>query len=101
MRKYVVVERSRFINSFQFINDETNSLDEIWETISPYKIESEDKKRLSPLIFDNKTDAIKYKNRLQSFYDNDWRNNRKYYRNMVGSVKPKWKVEEYFGDLFR
>lgn len=98
MKKYVIVERNRKWNSFDFVNESTIGLDEIWETHCPYKISEDEKSRLKPLIFDNRTEAIKYKNKLQSDHNRGRMGNRFL---MWGDSKPKWKVEEYFGDLFR
>ena len=52
MKKYVIVERNRKWNSFDFVNDTTKGLDEIWETHCPYKLSEDEKSRLKPLIFD-------------------------------------------------
>lgn len=100
MKKYVIVERNRKWNSFDFVNDSTKGLDEIWETHCPYKLSEDEKYRLKPLIFDIRTEAVKYKNKLQSDYNREWSENSYIYK-MHGYSKPKWKVEEYFGDLFR
>lgn len=100
MKKYVIVERKRKWNSFDFVNESTIGLDEIWETHCPYKISEDEKSILKPLIFDNRTEAIKYKNKLQSDHNRGWMDSSRIYK-MYGDSKPKWKVEEYFGDLFR
>ena len=52
-----------------------------------------------PLLFESKQDAAKYKNILQSVANEDWAEN-KHYHKMYGDSKPKWKVEEYNGNLF-
>ena len=100
MKKYVIVERNRKWNSFDFVNDSTKGLDEIWETHCPYKLSEDEKSRLKPLIFDSRTEAVKYKNKLQSDHNRGWAENSYIYK-MYGDSKPKWKVEEYFGSLFR
>lgn len=100
MKKYVIVERNRKWNSFDFVNDTTKGLDEIWETHCPYKLSEDEKSRLKPLIFDSRAEAVKYKNKLQSDHNRGWTENSHIYK-MYGDSKPKWKVEEYFGDLFR
>jgi len=100
MKKYVVVERNRKFNSFDFINEGTKDLGEIWETHCPYSISESEKMGLKPLIFDNRAEAIKYKNKIQSDHNRAWTENSFIYK-MYGDSKPKWKVEEYYGNLFR
>lgn len=100
LKKYIVVERKSRWKTFDFINDDTTGLDDIWHTSCPYKINEDEKDRLRPLIFDNRSEAVKYKDTQQSYSDYDWGNNGYYYK-MHGKSKPKWKVEEYNGQLFR
>jgi len=100
MKKYIIVERNRRWNAFDFLNESTKGLDEIWETHCPYKVNEDEKSNLKPLIFDNRSEAIKYKDKIQSDYNRDWSENG-YIHKMYGDSKPKWKVEEYFGSLFR
>ncbi len=99
MKKYVVVERSRKCDSFEFVNTETTGLGDIWYSLCPYRVDESTKEKLKPLVFDSKSEATKYKDVQQSIYEKDWFNNSFYYKNM-GYSKPKWKVEEYSGDLF-
>lgn len=100
MKKYIVVERSSRWDTFDFINDGTTGLSDIWHTHCPYKIDESEKSRLAPLVFDSKSDATKYKDAQQSWASHDWDQNGMYHR-MYGNKKPKWKVEEYSGELFR
>ena len=100
MKKYIVVERNRKWDSFDFLNEDTTGLNEIWETHCPYKLSEEEKNGLRPLIFDNRGEAVKYKDKIQSDYNRNWMENSYVYK-MYGDSKPKWKVEEYTGDLFR
>jgi hypothetical protein len=99
MKKYVVVERNRKFNTFNFINEGTTDLSEIWETHCPYSISENEKMSLKPLIFDNRTEAIKYKNKIQSDHNRGWAENGYIYK-MYGDSKSKWRVEEYYGSLF-
>lgn len=100
MKKYIIVERNRRWETFDFINDGTTNLDDIWHTTCPYNLNEIERDKLSPLIFDNRSEAIKYKDRQQSYYNNDWKENSYIYK-FHGFSKPKWKVEEYTGQLFR
>jgi hypothetical protein len=100
MKKYIVVERNRKFNSFDLINEDTTGLDDIWETHIPYKLNVEERSRIKPLIFDNRSDAVKYKDKHQSDWNRDWRENDYIYKR-YGDSKPKWKIEEYTGNLFR
>jgi len=100
MKKYIVVERTRSWDSFNLVNEDTTALNDIWETHVPYKLDEDKKSNIKPLIFDNRPDALKYKNKHQSDSDRDWRENDWIYRR-YGDSKPKWKVEVYSGNLFR
>jgi hypothetical protein len=100
MKKYVVVERKRKIDGFEFINSDTKDLGEIWITSCPYKINDDSRESLSPLFFEKRSDAVKYKDVQQSQSDKDWRENSYIYKR-YGDSKPKWKIEEYKGDLFK
>jgi hypothetical protein len=100
MKKYVIVERYRKRDGFDFINEDTNGITEIWETMVPFNLKEEDKGRLKPKVFDNRSEAVKYKDTRQSQSNADWSENDYIYKR-YGDSKPKWKVEEYFGDLFR
>lgn len=100
MKKYIVVERNRKWDSFDFLNEDTTGLNEIWETHCPYKLSEEEKNRLRPLIFDKRSEAVKYKDKIQSDHNRNWAENSYVYK-MYGDSKPKWKVEEYTGELFR
>jgi len=100
MKKYIVVERNRKWDSFDLINEDTNGLGEIWESHIPYKLNIEERDRIKPLIFDNRSEAVKYKDKIQSDHNRGWLENSHIYK-MYGDSKPKWKVEEYTGELFR
>lgn len=100
MKKYIVVERNRKWDSFDLINEDTTGLDDVWETHIPYKLDVEQRDRIKPLIFDDRSEAVKYKNKHQSDWNRDWRENDYIYKR-YGDSKPKWKVEEYMGNLFK
>ena len=100
MKKYIVVERNRKFDSFDLINEDTDGLDTIWESHIPYHLNEDEKPRVRPLIFDNRSDAVRYKNKAQSDWDREWWENDYIYKRF-GDLKPKWKVEEYTGNLFR
>jgi hypothetical protein len=86
MKKYIVVERSRNWDSFDFINEDTKNLGDIWHTHCPYKLSDDKKDGLKPMLFERANE--------------DWMENRHIHK-MYGDSKPKWKVEEYSGSLFR
>ena len=100
MKKYIVIERNRKRDSFDLINEDTDGLDNIWESHIPYKLNEDEKPNVRPLIFDNRSEAVKYKNKAQSDRDRDWRENDYIYKSF-GDLKPKWKIEEYTGNLFK
>ena len=52
------------------------------------------------MLFESRQDAVRYKNTQQSMANEDWMENRHIHK-MYGDSKPKWKVEEYSGNLFR
>jgi len=99
MKKYVVIERSKKSDSFEFVNTETTGLGDIWYSVCTYRVDESIKGNLKPLIFNSKSEAVKYKDVQQSIYEKDWFDHYPIYKNM-GYSKPKWKVEEYSGDLF-
>ena len=100
MKKYIVIERSRNWDSFDFINEDTKNLGDIWHTHCPYKLSDDKKGGLRPMLFESRQDAVKYKNTQQSRSNKDWNENRDLHK-MLGESKPKWKVEEYSGNLFK
>mgnify|MGYP001300294990 FL=1 len=100
MKKYIVIERSRNWDSFDFINEDTKNLGDIWNTHCPYKLSEDKKDGLKPMLFESRQDAVKYKNTQQSRSNKDWNENRDLHK-MLGESKPKWKVEEYSGNLFK
>ena len=100
MKKYIVIERNRKWDSFDFINDDTRDLGDIWHTHCPYKLSDDKKDGLKPMLFENRQDAVRYKNTQQSMSNGDWMENSHIHK-MYGDSKPKWKVEEYSGNLFR
>ena len=61
MKKYIVVERNRKWGSFDLINEDTTDLSDIWESHIPYKLNIEQRGRIKPLIFDKRSEAVKYK----------------------------------------
>jgi len=99
-KKYIVVERNRKWDYFDLINEDTTDLGDIWESHIPYKLNIEERPNIKPLIFDKRGEAVKYKNKIQSDYNRDWEGNKWNYK-MYGDSKPKWRVEEYTGELFR
>ena len=99
MKKYIVIERSRTRKAFDFINGDTKSLGDIWHTSCPYELSDDKKVELNPLLFESRQDAVKYKNTQQSVANEDWAEN-KHFHKMYGDSKPKWKIEEYNGNLF-
>lgn len=98
-KKYIVIERNRNWDSFDFINESTTNLGDIWHTHCPYKLEDDKKVGLKPLIFDNRNDAVRYKDTQQASANNDWLENGHIHK-IYGQSKPKWKVEIYSGNLF-
>lgn len=100
MKKYIIVERNRNWDAFDFVNEDTTGLNDIWETHCPYNLSEEEKTNLQPLTFDNRSEAIKYKDKLQSDHNRIWMEKSHIYK-IYGYSKPKWKVEEYYGSLFR
>ena len=62
MKKYIVIERSRNWDSFDFINEDTKNLGDIWHTHCPYKLSDDKKDGLRPMLFESRQDAVKYKN---------------------------------------
>ena len=100
MKKYIVIERTRNWDSFDFINEDTKNLGDIWNTHCPYKLSEDKKDGLKPMLFESRQDAVKYKNTQQSRSNKDWNENRDLHK-MLGESKPKWKVEEYSGNLFK
>lgn len=100
MKKYIVVERNRNWETFDFINESTTNLGDIWHTHCPYKLDDDKKEDLKPRIFNKRSEAVRYKDAQQSSANNDWLENGHIHK-IYGQSKPKWKVEEYSGDLFR
>lgn len=100
MKNYIITERSRKFNSFSFVNGDTKDLKDIWITNCPYKIDSNSLDRLNPKVFNKKSDAYKYLDVQQSTSNNDWSENSHIYK-MHGDSKPKWRIEEYDGNLFK
>jgi hypothetical protein len=43
-KKYVVIENNSHSDSFDFINEDTTDLDDIWYSTCPYKIEKSNQK---------------------------------------------------------
>lgn len=99
-KRYIITERNRQRDAFHVLNEDTNGLDDIWETHIPYNLKESRKQELRPRIFDSRSDAVKYKNKRQGDSDRDWRENDWMYKS-YGDSKPKWAVEEYSGDLFK
>ena len=61
MKKYIVIERNRKWDSFDFINDDTRDLGDIWHTHCPYKLSDDKKDGLKPMLFENRQDAVNIK----------------------------------------
>jgi len=99
MKKYVVVDRNRNWDSFDFICEDTTNLGDIWHSHCPYNLEESQREKLRPLIFEKRSDAVKYKDAQQSSANHDWSENGHIHK-IYGHSKPRWKVEEYNGDLF-
>tara|TARA_B100000963_G_scaffold361470_1_gene397062 strand:- start:3115 stop:3417 length:303 start_codon:yes stop_codon:yes gene_type:complete len=99
MSKYIVTERCRKNKSFAFVNEDTKNLENIWITECPYNLPIEKQSELRPLIFQNRQDALKYKQRQQVLANDDWYELQYTYK-MYGDSKPKWVVESYKGNLF-
>ena len=100
MKKYIVIERSRCVKSFDFINKDTKDLGDIWHTHCPYTLSENKKGDLKPLLFESRRDAVKFKNTIQFISNEDWVENGHVHK-VYGDSKPKWKVEIYGGDLFK
>jgi len=100
MKKYIVIERNRKQDSFDLVNQDTSGLDDIWETHIPYDLNVDERTNIRPLIFDKRFEAVKYKNKIQLDHNRNWEENKWNYK-MYGDSKPKWKVEEYKGELFK
>ena len=93
MKQYIVIERENSNDSLKFINEETTGLADIWHTVAPYKIRNSTE--LKPKIFNDRSEAVVYKNRMQAKSNYDWKNS---YHGM--SSKPVWRVELYTPELF-
>jgi len=99
MKKYIVAERNRSRDAFDFVNEDTTDLGDIWHTHCPYKLDNDQIDRLKPLVFEKRAEAVKYKDTQQSQANHDWRENG-YIHKRYGHSKSKWKVEEYNCNLF-
>ena len=53
MKKYIVIERNRKWDSFDFINEDTKDLGDIWHTHCPYKLSDNKKDGLKPMLFES------------------------------------------------
>ena len=98
-KKYVVIENNSYSDSFDFINEDTTDLDNIWHTTCSYEIEKSEMEKLKPMLFENRSDAKLFKDTQQRYSNNHWLENGHILK-MYGSSKPKWKVVEYSEIMF-
>ena len=98
-KKYVVIENNSHSDSFDFINEDTTDLDDIWYSTCPYKIEKSEMEKLKPMLFENRSDAKLFKDMQQRYSNNDWEKNRHIHKT-YGYSKPKWKVVKYSEIMF-
>ena len=94
MKKYIVVDNNSHPDSFDFINEDTTDLDNIWYSTCPYKIEKSELEKIKPLIFENKSVAKLFKNKQQRYSNDDWKKNSHIHK-IYGISKPKWRISEY------
>lgn len=97
-KKYIVTERVSKRDSFSMINDDSTSPNDIWHSVVP--VGFDDEESLHPKLFDNKKEAIAYKNKIQQDNLKDWEDvTYQIYAKRFGYKKPVWKVEEWGGSL--
>lgn len=92
-KKYVVVDRNEDFDCINFINSNSDFV-EGGHTHAPYRLRESSYNAISPKIFENRSEAVKWKNRFQSFANAEWAETghmAKYY----GRRKRKYKVESF------
>lgn len=92
-KKYIIKDMFHAKDMIQFINEDTQGLDNIWVTNWPKKREKtpEDYR---PLVFEDKKTAQRYLSEIKRQARVDWSENSHIHR-MYGFRKPEWDIYEY------
>lgn len=97
MKKYIVIDREESRDAVLFICEDTESINNIFWTTAPIKINNA--KDLEPMVFEDRSEAVRFKNRLQAQVNVDWADNGHIHR-VYGKRKAAFKVEPYIESEF-
>ena len=92
-KKYVIKDMFHAKDIVQFINEDTQGLENIWVTSWPKKKE-ETPEEYRPLVFEDKKTAQRYLSEIKRQARVDWSENSHIHR-MYGFRKPEWDIYEY------
>jgi hypothetical protein len=93
-RKYIIQDLYHSKETIQFINEDTNDLENIWTTMWPKKKEKDGDYR--PKLFDDIKEAKRYLTEIKRQAKADWSENSHIHR-MYGFNKPEWDLYEHRG----
>lgn len=92
-QKYIIQDLYHSKDTFQYIENDTESLERIWVSIHPLKV-PKTKESFRPKVFDTKTEAKRYLKEIKRQARVDWQDNSHIHKS-YGYRKPEWDIYDY------